>query len=155
LIDGAFQFALRVRDSQSPVASEAIFPAAKVQGQSDGNILVLSRSELTPLCVAQGSSLLAGSHYAFLLNGFDADGPVTYSGSVVADIDGNLTGVADILRKSGSVVNQPLTSGSIVQFDAIKRGCMTLNTTSGSLQFRLSALAIDSVTSAISEAQVI
>jgi hypothetical protein len=142
--DGTFQFAIRVRDSQTPVPAEAIFPAPKPPGQDDNNIIVLGHSELTPLCQAQGSTLLPGAHYAFQFTGFDAAGPVTLSGSVIADSSGNLTGVQDVIRASGAQLNQPLSSGSSVLFDATGRGCLTINTASSGAQFRIATTTVAS-----------
>lgn len=155
LSDSLFQFALRVRDSQSPVPDEGIFPAPKLPGQSDTNIINLGSSGIVPECVKGSNGLLPGAHYAFLFSGFDPSGPMTYSGSLTADADGNLTGVEDIIRKSGAQLNQPVTSGGPALFDARRRGCMTLNTSSTSSQFRLIVTAIDPLTTSVIEAQVI
>src|SRR5258708_4497179 len=100
LSDSSFQFAIRVKDSQSPVPDEGIFPTPKPPSQSDNNIIVLSNSGIVPECVKGSNGLLPGAHYAFLVSGFDSAGPVTYSGSLTADSGGNLAGVEDIIRKS-------------------------------------------------------
>lgn len=85
---------------------------------------------------------LQGS-YAFLMRGFDANGPVVIAASVNLDGAGNVTGgVEDVLRR-GSSQSLPITSGSYVIGGSVNvypgansydRGCMTLtnqaNTTS-------------------------
>src|SRR5713226_4512030 len=105
-------------------------------------IITMAGSGLDPSCLPGGSSLQAGTPYAFLLTGFDANGPVTVSGSFIADSSGNLTGVEDILRKSGAQTDVPLTSGSSILFNQVGRGCLTLNTASSSAQFRVAPTTI-------------
>jgi hypothetical protein len=83
-----------------------------------------------------------GTPYAFLLTGFDADGPVTISGSFIADNNGNLTGVEDVIRTSSAQISVPLTSGSSIIFSPVGRGCLTLNTASSSAQFRVAPTTI-------------
>jgi hypothetical protein len=74
---------------------------------------------------------------------------------MVADVNGSLTGVEDVIRKSGVQLNQPLASGSVIQFNNVERGCMTLKTTLASSDFRAFVAGIDSVTGAVTEARLI
>jgi Putative Ig domain len=72
--------------------------------------------------------------YAFLLQGFDATGPVAIAGSFVADGKGNLTGgIEDINRTSG--VTASLAFTGTYSANADNRGTMTLTSTLGSSTF--------------------
>jgi len=129
-----FSFAVRVTDSQIPVPAEATFPAP---APSNGKIITLTASTEEPPCAQGFSGVAPNTPYAFLFTGFDTDGPVTLSGSFTADNAGSITGgVADIIRRSGVQLAQPLTPGSSVVFDSDGRGCMVLNTATTSAQFR-------------------
>jgi hypothetical protein len=136
-----FSFAVRAVDSQSPVPAEAVFPAPVVTNQK---IITMVGSSVEPPCFQGGSGVAADTPYAFLFTGFDADGPVTMSGSFTADSRGNITsGVADTIRKSSVQLGQPLTPGGSVVFDNGGRGCMVLNTGSTSTQFRVAPTTKD------------
>ena len=137
--NATFSFALRITDSQSPVPSQAIYPTP---APANAKIITMAGSGLDPSCLPGGSSVQAGTPYAFLLTGFDANGPVTISGSFSADSNGNLTGIEDILRTTGAQTDVPLTSGSSILFNQVGRGCLTLNTTSSSAQFRVAPTTI-------------
>ncbi len=137
--NATFSFALQVTDSQSPVPSQAIYPSP---APANAKIITMGSSALDPSCLPGGSTVEAGTPYAFLLAGFDADGPVTMSGSFIADANGNLTGVEDVLRESGTQTDVPLTSGSSILFNQVGRGCLTLNTASSSVQFRVAPTTI-------------
>jgi hypothetical protein len=137
----SFSFAVRVTDSQSPIPAEAIFPAPAVAGSS--RIITLANSGLDPTCVVgAGNHLQVGTPYAFVITGFDADGPVSMSGSFTSDASGNLTGVQDTVRSSGAEMSMPLTAGSLISFSAIGRGCLTLKTASSSEEFRVDPTTI-------------
>jgi hypothetical protein len=93
---------------------------------------------------ANGS--LQGS-YAFLMRGFDANGPVIMAGSFAADGAGNVTGgVADVMRTSGSQTGVALTGGSYSVLEqngsgvAIyeQSGCLALTTSTGTTTFAIS-----------------
>ena len=130
-------FVIQVTDSQSPIPAQAIFPTP-VSNPQKANFLSLSQSGLDPTCIAGGSTVRTDTPYAFLFTGFDADGPLTISGSFTANGQGNLTGEEDVIRKNGAQLAVPLTAGSAISFDQGGRGCMTLSTASSSNQFRLS-----------------
>ena len=129
-------FAVQVTDSQSPVPAQAVFPAPTVS--TNTGLITLTVGQSTPSdyqCGAQvANSVQTSSPYAFVFTGFDANGPVTYSGSFTADAQGNLTGEEDIVRSTGAQLAQPLSAGSSILFDvssrgsdtATPRGCLTL-----------------------------
>ncbi|MBZ5623577.1 MAG: Ig domain-containing protein [Acidobacteriia bacterium] len=146
-------FALLVQDSQTPVPAQAFFPAPVV---SSPKIIHLGPSGLDPSCFSTGSHIAAGSPYAFVFSGFDADGPVTVSGSFTSDSHGNLTsGIEDIVRKSGTQLAQPLAAGGSIGFDNSGRGCLTLNTATTSSQFRLTTATQDQITGSVLSASTI
>lgn len=84
--------------------------------------------------------------YAFLLRGFDANGPIVMAGSFTADGAGNVTGgVEDVMRTTGSQVAATITSGSYSLVDQgtlntffEQAGCLQLTTSGGSTTFAIS-----------------
>src|SRR3974390_1905556 len=91
-------------------------------------------------------SSMKGS-YAFLLRGFDANGPVVMAGSFAADGAGNVTGgVEDVMRTTGSQNGAAITGGSyavLQQNDNStntfeQSGCLSLTTSAGTTTFALS-----------------
>lgn len=146
---GSYSFGVQVTDSQSPVPAQAIFPTPSPTGASA--IRILTGDDQTDCNVSAGS-VQAGTPYAFTFTGFDANGPVTFSGSFTADASGNLTGVEDIVRSSGAQFAQPLTAGSSIFVDTIGRGCMTLNASASSSYFRF---ATTTLTTAIADARIV
>ena len=146
-------FALQVQDSQAPVPAQAVFPAPVV---ANPKILHLGPSGNDPTCLASGNQVVTGAPYAFVFAGFDADGPVTLSGSLISDSHGNLTsGIEDIVRKSGTQLAQPLAAGGSLTFDNTGRGCLTLNTATTSTQFRLVTATQDQTTGSVLNASII
>lgn len=93
----------------------------------------------TAACGAGNESLLDGQ-YAFLLQGFDAQGPVGIAGSFTADGAGKITaGVEDVNRLSGVSTNLALdTTASSYSVGSDGRGCLTASTSSGAQTFRFS-----------------
>jgi hypothetical protein len=74
-------------------------------------------------------------NYAFLLRGFDANGPVAIAGSVQTDGAGKiLAGEEDVTRAGGSQTVTIIPSGSsyVMGFER-SRGCMTLQDSSGTI----------------------
>jgi hypothetical protein len=144
---GGYSFAVQVTDSQTPVPAQGIFPSPLASPPSTGGLIQLQTGLNSPpdyQCQSGTSySLQANTPYAFVFSGFDADGPVTFSGSFTADASGNLTGVEDIIRSSGAQLAQPLAPGSSILFDVTNnsgdvqtyRGCLTLNTSSSTTNF--------------------
>lgn len=75
--------------------------------------------------------------YAFLLQGFNATGPVAIAGSFIADGKGNLTGgIEDINRSVGVTASLAFTGTYSVNAD--NRGTMTLTSTLGASTFAFS-----------------
>jgi len=146
---GNYSFGVQVADSQSPVPAQAIFPTPTPNGASA--IRLVTGDDQTACNVSVGS-VQAGTPYAFAFTGFDANGPVTFSGSFTADASGNLTGVEDMVRSSGAQLAQPLTAGSSIFVDTIGRGCMTLNTSGSTSYFRF---ATSTLTTAIADARIV
>lgn len=135
----SFFFAVQVKDSQTPVPAQAVFPAP---APTNAKIMTLTGSALDPTCLPGGSSILSATPYAFLFSGFDANGPVTISGSFTADSQGNLSGVEDIIRAGDAQLAQPLAAGSSIVFNQVGRGCLTLNTATAQKQFRVAPTTI-------------
>jgi hypothetical protein len=136
------QFALQVMDSQSPVPAQAIFPAPKPAGGALNIVSLGPSPDPQDVCTLPG--IQVSTPYAFLFTGFDANGPVTISGSFTSDAQGNLTGEEDIIRTSGVQTAAPLTLGSLIGFGGLGRGCLTLNTASSTTQFSISPTTISS-----------
>lgn len=83
--------------------------------------------------------------YAFLLQGFDATGPVAIAGSFLADGKGNLTGgIEDISRTAGVTTSLAFTGTYLVNAD--NRGTMTLSSTQGTATF---AFALGSIVTGV------
>ncbi len=135
---GSYGLSLQVSDSQSP------YPA--LGKPSVGNISVTSPS-LPTLCSTEGTAQLPGlslpadaylqGTYAFMLRGFDANGPVAIAGSVQMDGNGNITsGEEDATRSNGTqhLTIQPTGSGSQSAYTVGNRannGCMILTDSNG------------------------
>lgn len=84
------------------------------------------------------ASLSTSGPYAFLLRGFDANGPVLIAGNFTVDGSGNITGgVEDVNRTSGAQTNLTILAGSSYTLGADNRGCITLvNSAGASITFR-------------------
>jgi hypothetical protein len=145
----SYSFALQVMDSQTPVPAKAVFPAPAPSG---GSIITISQGDAELPCNVSTGSVQANSPYAFVFTGFDANGPVTFSGSFTADINGNLTGIEDIIRSIGAQLAQPLAAGSSIFVDNASRGCLTLNTSGSSSYFHF---ATTTLTTAVLEARIV
>jgi hypothetical protein len=132
---------IEVEDSQVP------YPAF---GTAELNILEYPALPASACEGANGTlpsnlASIQGS-YAFLLRGFDAQGPVVMAGSFAADGNGNVTGgVEDVMRTSGSQTEVAISGGSysviqqsttVTAYD--EAGCLTLTTSSGSTSFAIS-----------------
>jgi hypothetical protein len=152
---GNLGFAVQVIDSQTPVPAQGIFPAPGSNGNFPNLINIgISDADTPPagpnnypcaIDTADNALTPPGSIYAFVLSGFDSNGPVTLSGSfTVVDKNGNLAGVEDIIHSSGAAqLAQPLTGSSISADLLSNRGCLTLATSSSIAQFRFVPTAQD------------
>jgi hypothetical protein len=132
---------VQVEDSQYP------YPA---RGSAGVGFYVQFTQPTNPCMAAGGGSgtnpaSLMGS-YAFLLRGFDANGPVVMTGSFAADGAGNVTGgVEDVMRTTGSQTGVPISGGSYLlvnQSDNVldsfsQSGCLALTTSAGTTTFSL------------------
>jgi len=137
----AFNPTIQVEDSQTPN------PAIGQVGLGFFVSPVLPANACVP---TQGfNTNLAGmkGQYAFLLRGFDANGPVVMAGSFAADGGGNITGgVEDVMRSTGSQTGVQLSGGSYTLLgesdnsnDAFEQsGCLLLTTSTGTTTFALS-----------------
>jgi hypothetical protein len=99
----------------------------------------------TTACGTGNESVLAGQ-YAFLLQGFDAQGPVGIAGSFTADGTGKITaGVEDINRSSGVGLDLPVTTASSsYSVGSDNRGCLTIVSSAGTETFRFALGSIAS-----------
>ena len=141
---GSFSFAVQVADTQAPVPAQAVFPAP-VPAANGPKIITLGLGDSESLhpCQTVNTSIQANTPYAFVFTGFDADGPVTYSGSFTSDGSGNLSGVEDVIRSSSTQLAQPLVAGSSISFNELGRGCLTLATATQSGQFHLAPTSLN------------
>lgn len=104
-----------------------------------------SRKSGTATVMIGASSLdkLSGA-YAFVLSGYDTNGPMQAAGSFVADGHGNLTsGVEDVNRTTG--VNTQISFTGTYSLGADSRGQMTLTSALGTSTFRFALNADDSL----------
>jgi len=147
---GAYPTVLYVSDSQTPYAA---FGQASLGGLSDSTLPEFC-AYAGPVFPSQtnggnldgnavpGYAYLSGP-MAFLLRGFDANGPVVIAGSVSLDGAGNVTGgEEDITNSTGSQSLTIVATGSSYTVGVIpntlvgnvpvyNRGCMTLATSGG------------------------
>jgi hypothetical protein len=152
---GNLGFAVQVIDSQTPVPAQGVFPSPGSNGTAPALInIAISDTDTPPAglnnfpcdtVTADNALTPPGSIYAFVLSGFDSNGPVTLSGNLtVLDNNGNLAGVEDIIHSSGPVqLAQPLTGSSISADYLSNHGCLTLATSSSISQFRFVPTAQD------------
>lgn len=137
----AYTATVQVEDSQYP------YPAIG----SGGVGFYIQFTQPTSACIPAGGGAgtfpasLMGS-YAFLLHGFDANGPVVMAGSFAADGAGNVTGgVEDVMRTIGSQTGIAISGGSyslVAQSDNAgdsfqQGGCLELTTSAGTTTFSL------------------
>jgi hypothetical protein len=135
---GLYPTTLQINDSQQP------YPAVGLATLNSMSALVLPSfcspaPSLLQNSVPAADSYLQGS-LAFLLRGFDANGPVAIAGSVTVDGGGNIVGgVEDVTRSSGSQSLSILPAGSSYNVGVVSpssgnsynRGCMTLADSAG------------------------
>jgi hypothetical protein len=98
-------------------------------------------------CGSGNESVFKGQ-YAFLMQGFDASGPVAIGGAFSADGTGKialLVGVEDINSAAGVQTNVAIASaGSSYSVGSDNRGCLTLATGSGTSTYRFSLGSVSS-----------
>jgi hypothetical protein len=137
------------------VDSEVPYPAYGSVQLSIYQWAALPSSPCTPADNANGSTgittNLSGMNgpYAFLLRGFDANGPVVIAGSFTTDGAGNISGgIEDVMRTTGSQTGVAITGGSysILQQSNSPSGsatfagsgCVQLTTSTGTNTFAIS-----------------
>ncbi len=146
----AYTAPLQVSDSQQPYPAVAL-PYVGLTADLQPTLCTPADQAVQPTALNGGgkatnsvpaNAYLQGS-FAFLLRGFDANGPVVIAGSVTTDGAGNITnGEEDISRSGGSenVTVVPtgssyaiggLVNGSNSPTSSFNRGCMTLVNSSG------------------------
>lgn len=119
---GSYGFTAVVNDTQVP------YPAVGVAN------LTIGVNFLDSTCHSgMEDNLTASAPYAFLLRGFDKDGPVVIAGDFTADGAGNITGGSeDINRTSGAQTNLSIqATGSSYTIGSDNRGCLTLVNSAG------------------------
>lgn len=126
-----------------PVSASVTITAASVADTTKTASTTLTLSAMAG-CGTGSESLLSGQ-YAFLLKGFDSAGnPALVAGAVTADGTGAITaGVMDANLSGGVQTDVAITSGSYT-VGSDRRGCMTLTTSSGMLNYRFSLSGISS-----------
>jgi Putative Ig domain len=137
---GAYSLYLQVHDSQSPYPALGSPSVSTIQVLAE-NSLCLPASAINPGegygGVSTGGSVPVDAflqgHYAFVLRGFDATGPVAIAGSVQTDGAGKvIAGEEDVTRGGGSQTVSIISSGSSYTMGFERnRGCMTLQDSSG------------------------
>lgn len=144
----AYTPTVQVVDSQTPYPAYGAVQLNIYQWAS------LLSSPCTPAQNANGSASITtnptgmNGSYAFLLRGFDANGPVVIAGSFTADGAGNITGgVEDATRTTGSQAGVAITGGSysIIQQNNssgantfAQSGCVVLTTPAATNTFAIS-----------------
>ena len=94
-------------------------------------------------CATGRESAMNGS-FAYLMKGFDANGPVAIAGSFHADGTGKITGGVEDINRAGTGPQTNLgieASSSSYTLGADGRGCMVIATAAGQQTFRYSVAA--------------
>jgi len=121
------------------VSSTGLYTApSSVPSPATVTLTATSQADLTKFASAvitvqpTNNSKLNGQ-YAFLLKEFDLFGAYVAAGTITADGNGNLTGIEDVNRALGPLVNAPITGTYKLGGD--NRGTMTITNSQGSLTF--------------------
>jgi hypothetical protein len=103
-------------------ATDSSTPTAQVKTQA----LSITINSANPSC-GTGSESKVNGQYAFLLQGFDASGPVAVGGSFTADGTGKITAGVEDINRNASVTNPTITTAaSSYSVGADNRGCLTV-----------------------------
>jgi hypothetical protein len=125
---GTTNFTVTATDSATPTAQTAT--------------QALSITVTTASACGTGHESVFSGQYAFLFQGFDANGPVLIGGTFSADGIGKvalLEGVEDINASSGVQTSLAINSaGSSYSVGSDNRGCLTIVTASGTSQYAFS-----------------
>lgn len=108
--------------------SETPYPAT-----AQPNVSITQVLEPDTTChTGSEANLSTSGPYAFLLRGFDSNGPVLIAGNFTVDGAGNITGgVEDVNRTSGPQTNLNILAGSSYTLGPDNRGCITLANSAG------------------------
>jgi hypothetical protein len=142
---GTYPFTVQVTDSATPTAGTA---------QANLSITIVATTSCTTLTGKE--SLLQGD-YAFVMKGFDASGNPVFLGGVFiasgAKGPGNITaGTLDMNTSSGVQTGLSMTSASTYNLGLDPnatngyRGCMSIVTSAGTMNYRFSVDAVGAVT---------
>lgn len=158
-LNGQYPTLIYVSDSETP------YPAVGVASLKMEDFLpnTACSPSSTPLSIApdtvnggatSGNSVLASSYlsglYGFMLRGFDAGQPTILAGSMTLDGQGNVTsGILDVVKGSSSSLGLAISGGTYTvgltppnlgtyNTGTYNRGCVTLNSTAGSMTFDFS-----------------
>ena len=142
---GTYPFTVQVTDSATPTANTA---------QANLSITVAATTSCTTLT---GKESLLHGDYAFLMKGFDASGNPLFLGGVFvasgASGPGNITaGTLDMNLVSGLQSGLSITSASSYNLGLDPnatngyRGCMSIVTSAGTMNYRFSVDAVGAVT---------
>jgi hypothetical protein len=148
-VNGPYTPQMQVIDSQLPYPAYGSTPQLNLYQWAS-----LLSSPCTPAQNANGTASITtnlsgmNGSYAFLLRGFDANGPVVFAGSFTADGAGNISGgVEDTMRTTGSQAGVTITGGSysVIQQNNssagnffTQSGCVMLTTPTGTNTFAIS-----------------
>ena len=88
-------------------------------------------------CSAGVESKLGTGPYAFLLKGYDVNGPVALAGSFIADGNGNVVGGEQDANRTTGAQSAAIIGGTY-SLGADNRGCLNLTTAAGTTGFRYS-----------------
>ena len=142
---GTYPFTVQVTDSATPTANTA---------QANLSITIVATTSCTTLTGKE--SLLQGD-YAFVMNGFDASGNPVFLGGVFvasgAKGPGNITaGTLDMNLAAGVQTGLNITSASSYNLGLDPnatngyRGCMSIVTSAGTMNYRFSVDAVGAIT---------
>jgi hypothetical protein len=142
---GTYPFTVQVTDSATPTASTA---------QANLSITIAATTSCTTLT---GKESLLHGDYAFVMKGFDASGNPVFLGGVFvasgATGPGNITaGTLDMNLVSGVQTGLSITSASSYNLGLDPnatngyRGCMSIVTSAGTMNYRFSVDAVGAVT---------
>lgn len=125
-----------------PTPATVTITATSVSDVSKSASTTITVSSI-PAC-GTGSETTLNGRYAFLLQGFDANGPVAIAGSFHADGTGGILGGEEDVNRTSGVTNTSVTlAGSSYSVGSDNRGCLTLVTggTTSTYRFSLSSFS--------------
>ena len=116
-----FTIGIQVTDSQTPIAGIGTAVFTLTVDPADSSCASGNESALT-----------STAPYAFLLRGFDKDGPVFIAGSFTTDGAGKITGGTEDINRAGGVhTNLNIVAAGSSYSLGTNRGCLTLANSAG------------------------